>query len=274
MKTGLALSGGSALGNAHIGVLAAFAERNIPIDCIAGTSAGSVIAACWAFGVPMGEVAKATKGLNWLKISKPAYSTMGVASNRIIADFMDELIGKAARIENARIPLAIVATDIVTGEKVVFRSGSVIEAVAASTCIPGLFAPVVRDGRMLVDGGLVENLPVAELSGMGADVTIGVDLGRWRSYPKPTHAIGVVVNAVDIMVHYQGIAHGERADLVIEPHLEAFTPSDWKRSDALIKEGYRAAMDAMTHVEEVVRRARPAPRKAPWYARLWKKIAS
>jgi NTE family protein len=275
MKLGIALSGGSALGCVHIGVLQALRDNDIAIDCISGTSAGAAVAACYAFNVPMENVAKLARGLSWYKMSKLAYSPLGLANGKTIGDFMDQLVGKDARIEDAKIPLAIVATDLETGDKVVFRTGSVAKAVMASSCMPGLFAPVAHDGALLVDGGLVENLPIAELASLGADATIGVNLARWRNFPHPKSVIGVMVNAMDIMVHQQSIMHGEKADVVIEPHLETYTSSDWEKTDSLVNEGYREATKAIPTIRTLI-----APRKAtrtgrtkknlPWYRRLWR----
>lgn len=278
-KVGLALSGGSALGIVHLGVIQSFKDHGIPIDCIAGTSAGSCVAACYAFGVPMDEVIKLAKELNWFKISKLSRTAMGIASNQIVGDLVVKLIGRDAKIEEANIPLAIVATDVGTGEKIVFRSGRVAEALRASTAIPGLFEPLAKDGRLLVDGGLVENLPIKELADMHADVKIGVNLAKWRSYRTPKSIIGVMMNSVDIMVQHQSIAHGELADLIIEPHLESYTSSDWGKADALVKEGYRTATLAMPEIKKIISQAKAWSEKAAkeqpaWYARLWRWLAS
>ncbi|MDR3582690.1 MAG: patatin-like phospholipase family protein, partial [Candidatus Pacebacteria bacterium] len=227
------------------------------------------------FDVPMEKVAELARGLSWYKMSKLAYSPMGLANGEVIGEFIDKLIGKDARIEDAKIPLAIVATDIETGGKVVFRAGNVAKAVMASTSIPGLFAPVSHEGALLVDGGLVENLPVTELASLGADVTIGVNLARWRMFPHPKSVIGVMVNSMDIMVHQQSVMHGKEADLVIEPHLEAFTSSDWDKTDALINEGYRVTTKMLPSIRALAeqRRATEKTKKhIPWYKRVWRSI--
>jgi NTE family protein len=273
-KIGLALSGGSALAIAHIGVIQSFEDHGIAIDCISGTSAGSVVAACYAFGVPMSDVAKTAGNLSWRKFSRFFRSAMGIATNQIVGDLLIKLIGHDVNIEDAKIPLAIVATDISTGEKVVFRSGSVVDAVCASTAMPGLFVPIAKDGRLLMDGGLVENLPIKELADFHADVKIGVNLARWRSYKTPKSIIGVMMNSVDIMVFHQSIAHGELADIIIEPHLEPYTSSDWGKVDLLIKEGYRTATLAIPEIKKIASRAgiqrkKTAKGKSAWYMRLW-----
>jgi NTE family protein len=273
-KIGLALSGGSALGIAHIGVIQSFEDHGIAIDCISGTSAGAFVAACYVFGVPMSEAAKAVENISWHKFSRFFRSAMGIATNQIVGDLLIKLIGHDVNIEDAKIPLAIVATDIGTGEKVVFRSGSVVDAVRASTAIPGLFVPITKDGRLLMDGGLVENLPIKELADLHADVKIGVNLARWRSYKTPKSIIGVMMNSVDIMVFHQSIAHGALADIIIEPHLEPYTSSDWGKVGPLIKEGYRAATLAIPEIKKIasqagIRRKKMAKEKPTWYLRLW-----
>ncbi len=276
-KIGVALSGGSALGIAHIGIMQTFRDNGIAVDCIAGTSAGSVVAACYAFDVPMKDVAQAARETNWLKLSRASYSLKGLAANTAIGEVIVKLIGSDARIEDASIPLAIVATDIGTGEKIVFRSGSVARAVMASTCIPGLFVPIHYEERLLVDGGLVENLPIAELPGMGADITIGINLERWRSYQQPRHVVGVLVNSIDIMVQHQSILHGADASVIIEPHLEKYTSSAWDKVDELIADGNKAAEKALPEIRKLagVRSKKNGAKTArrAWYARPWRWLA-
>jgi len=276
-KVGVALSGGSALGIVHVGIMQAFLDEGLVVDCIAGTSAGAVVAACYAFGVPMEKVAKAATAINWFKLSRISHSMTGLASNAVIGETMIALIGRDARIEDADIPLAIVATDISTGEKIVLRSGSVANAVMASTCIPGLFAPLSLEGKLLVDGGLVENLPIAELPGMGANVTIGVNLERWQSYKRPSHAVGVLLNSMDIMIQHQSIMHGAAASVIIEPHLEKYTASAWDKADELIAEGGRAAKKALPEIRKLTglhRQKRSVKTVKPvWYVRSWRWFA-
>jgi NTE family protein len=225
----------------------------------------------------MENVAKAARAINWFKLSRISHSLTGLALNTMIGETMVALIGRDARIEDADIPLAIVAADISTGEKYVFRSGSVANAVMASTCIPGLFAPVSFEGRLLVDGGLVENLPIAELPGMGADITIGVNLERWRSYKRPSHAVGVLLNSMDIMVQHQSIMHGAAASVIIEPHLEKYTSSAWDKADELIAEGVRVAEKALPEIRNLAGSRHPKRRaktvKATWYVRSWRWFA-
>ncbi len=248
-KVGLALSGGSALGISHIGAIKALSEHKIPIDCVSGTSAGAIAAVGLAFGIPTKKMIELSRNLNWSSISKFGYSRLGLNSNEPVCDIIREMIGRA-RIEDAQIPLAIIATNIDTGEKVILKKGSVAEAIMASTCLPGLFIPVKIKGKKLVDGGLVENLPLSPLKKMGAEVRIGVDLGHWRTYKKTRSVIDVVTNSYGILIKPQCFMTEHKAEILIEPHLEKFSPSDFDKVNELMEAGYRAAKLAMPEIRK------------------------
>lgn len=243
-KIGLALSGGSALGISHIGAIKLLMEKKVPIDCVSGTSAGAVVAAALAFGVPLEKMIEISKRLSWSNVSCFGYSKLGLNSNEPVGEIVEEMIGQA-NIEDAQIPLAIIATDIDTGEKIVFRKGSVAEAVRASTCIPAFFVPVEVGKRKLVDGGLVENLPTSPLKEMGADVIVGINLGHWRSYKKTANVLDVITNSYGILLRPQMMPAAFDGDVMIEPHLENFHSSDFEKVDELMKAGYYAASEVV-----------------------------
>jgi len=249
LKVGLALSGGSALGICHAGAIKALREHRITIDCVSGTSAGAIAAVCLAFGVPFKKMTEVTRELNWSNISTFGYSKMGINSNRPVGEIIRNLIGNA-RIEEAFIPLAIVATDIETGQEVILRKGNVAEAVMASTCIPGVFIPIDIKGRKLVDGGLTENLPLSPLKSMGVDVRIGVDLGRWRTLKKPHNIVEVITNSYSILTTSQNISIPAQAEILIEPHLEKFTSSDFEKYDQLLEVGYQATERKIAEIKK------------------------
>ncbi len=249
-KIGLALSGGSALGIAHIGVVDALQKNNITIDCVSGTSAGSIVASGLAFGVSSDMMVKISRELSWANLSRFGYSKLGLNSNKPVGALVDEMIGRGAKIEDAKIPLAIIATDIDTGEKVVFRSGSVAEAVMASTCLPGFFVPVKIKNRRLVDGGLVENLPLSPLKEMGADVCIGVDLGFFRNLKKARNVVDVITNSYSILLKPQDDLLSGKTEFMIRPHLEEFHSSDFKKVNNLIDLGYQSALEIMPKIKK------------------------
>lgn len=252
-KVGVAFSGGSALGIAHIGVIKSLMKNKIPIDFVSGTSAGAVAAVCVAFGVPLKKMVEVSERLSWSNVSRFGYSKMGLNSNRPMGEIIRELIGDA-RIEDAYVPLAIVATNIDNGEKVVLRKGSVAEAVMASTCLPALFIPIKIKGKKLVDGGLIENLPLSPLKKMGAEIRIGVNLGHWRTIKKSHNMLEIITNSYSILTRTQQAFIPGQAEVLIEPHLEKFTSSDFKKADALMDEGYRAAS---LMIEEIKKRLNP-----------------
>jgi NTE family protein len=269
-RIGLALSGGSALGTLHIGVLQALENNQIPIDCISGTSAGAIVAACYAFGVPVNKLVERAQSLSWYKLSGLSYSRMGLASTKTIGKMMEGIIGPV-NIEDAKIPLAIVATNIKNGEKVVFKKGSVSQAIMASVSIPGLFAPVRIDGLQLVDGGVIENLPLLTLNDFGPDIKIGVNLARWRTYKEPANAIDVVLNTFDVMTQRQSIAHSQAAEIIIEPHLEKYTSSDFKKAAELIAEGYRATALVIPKIKQKLE-TKPVRARVPESTNLFRRF--
>lgn len=250
-KIGLALSGGSALGLAHVGVIKCLLAYDIPIDCVAGTSAGAVAAVGVAFDVPLAKMVEISKKLNWSTISEFGYSKMGVNTNEPLGEIITEMVGKA-RIEDSLKPLAIVATNIDTGEEVIFYHGDLVEAVRASTSIPGIFVPVKARRRKLVDGGLVENLPMTPLKTMGAKIRIGVDLGRWRTFKKTRNLFDVITNTYGILTKSPTDFVQDKSDIIIEPHLEKFNTSDFEKSRELMAEGYRAAKIMIPKIKKLI----------------------
>ena len=250
-RVGVALSGGSARGIAHIGVLKALIENEIPIDCISGTSAGAIVAAVYAFDVPLDALIEKAKKLSWYSISGFPNLKLGLVPNNALEKIIEEFVG-SADISKARIPLAIVATDIESGEKVVFRKGKVALAARASACLPGLFVPVEVDGRKLVDGGVTENLPLEPLLEMGADISIGVHVTRWHSRKKVNNILDVVSNAIDILADYQKDIPGRFVDVVIEPDLGAYSSSDFKKADEMVDIGYRAAVRKIPEIRRLL----------------------
>jgi NTE family protein len=263
-RIGVVLSGGSALGIAHVGVLQSLRDHNIPIDCIAGTSAGAIVAACYAFDVPMEKVVEKIRGLGWYTMSKLSFSGLGLFSHAALKKIIEEFFGNV-KIENATIPLAIVATDLETGELVIFKKGPLVNALVGSASIPGFFVPIDLDGRLLVDGGLVDNLPFSALSELGATMKIGVNVNRWISKRRPKNILDVVTRSLEIMTTYRYLPG--KNEILIEPHLEAFTPSDFNKADGLMEEGYRAATASIKEIR--IMAGKRIPR-----ASFWEKIKS
>lgn len=236
-KIGLALGGGAVLGAAHIGVLRALEEFEISIDCISGTSIGAFIGALYAFGKSPDEIEKMVIDLNWLDISKISFSQYGLLSNQGLAKLIHDEFGDI-NFNDANIPLAIVTTDIFNGEKVVLKEGNVSLAVMASACIPGIFEPIEYKDKLLVDGGIVENVPISPLREMNADYIIGVDLTTTHLKTKPDNMLGVLLNAFNIAFKYQSKIQMLDAEVLVALDLSKFNLFDRKQIPALIEQGY------------------------------------
>ncbi|MDX1403029.1 MAG: patatin-like phospholipase family protein [Woeseiaceae bacterium] len=241
---GLALGGGAILGAAHIGVLKAIEERDIDLCCISGTSIGAFIAALFAFGIKPKEIEEIVVDLDWLDVSSLSLSRFGLLSNDKLGKSFEDAVGDV-QFDDAKTSLAVVATDISDCQKVVLTEGKVAEAVMASACVPGLFTPVEIDGRMLVDGGLVENVPISPLKDMDANFVIGVDLNVKRTYRKPEDVIDVLSNALDIAIDNATRIQTEESDVLIAPELSAYSRTDTDRISELIDEGYQAACECL-----------------------------
>lgn len=228
------------LGAAHIGALKAIDELNIPIHCISGTSIGAFISALYAFGKSWEEIEEFTNELNWLDLTGISVPKLGLLSNKKLGNVIKKSIGDV-NIEQAKIPVAMVATDITSGEKVVLTKGDVETAVMASTCIPGIFIPVEIDGRLLVDGGIVENVPITPLKKMGADYIIAVDLNAEHSYKKPENIIEVLLKSFDFTLKSATQLQTKKVDVLIKPDLSQFNMVDMNQADELMKVGYSEA---------------------------------
>lgn len=236
-KIGLALGGGAVLGAAHVGVLRTLEEYEVPIAFISGTSIGAFVAALYSFGLGWKEIQEIALDLDWLDISVLSLSKFGLLRNNKLGSMLDEKLGDV-EFSDSKIPLAVIATDIANGKKVMISKGKVAEAVMASTCIPGLFIPIEKDEQMLVDGGVMENVPVPALQEMGADYIIGVDLNAKQSFEKPQNIVEVLMNTANLTLLNATRLQIEKADLLLSPDLSKFNLYDPGQVSELIETGY------------------------------------
>ena len=249
---GLALGGGAILGFVHLGILGALRDAAIPVHRICGTSAGAVAAAFHAFGVSPEATRDILVCRTWRRISRPSVSLLGLLSNEPLGDLIREQLGDA-RIEDAPIPLAIVAADIHTGREVVLTEGPVADAVRASAAVPVLYTPVSIDGRVLVDGGVLGNVPVGPLRRMGSDLVVAASLGDHLDFQPVRNIVGVLANAFLMAVNKltrQALA--EDADVVIQPDLDGRSHWLLDDPDELIGLGYRAGVEATPLIRQAV----------------------
>jgi NTE family protein len=243
-STGLALGGGGVLGAAHIGVLQALEEEEITITHIAGTSIGALIATLYAFGKSVDEIKEIALDLKWMQVTDISISKFALLSNKKLGKVLEEHIGDK-NIEDADIPLGIVAANISTGEKVVLDKGLVATAVKASSSIPGIFEPVTMDDLMLVDGGIVENVPIQTVQDLGADYIVGVDLHANYSNGKPENILDVLMNSFHIILMASVKQRTDVVDLMIKPDLSDFNYTDTGQVKDLIRQGYKDAKKAL-----------------------------
>jgi NTE family protein len=266
-RVGLALSGGVARGNAHIGVLRVLEENNIPIDYIAGTSAGSLVAAAYAAGMTVDEIAAIGRKMRWRDVGRVTLSRLGVQSNARMEEFARALL-PVKRFEDLRIPLAVVATDLKSGSAVILTEGDVAFAIRASCALPGWYVPVTDEhGRQLVDGGLVANIPTGAVRILGADIVIAVDVNsEGAKFIGPPHSIiGVLLQSIMVVQRTAAIHQLHDADIVISPKTGHVRWDEMGRVDDLIALGEQAARPTIERIKRLIAPATEPPLK--WYQR-------
>jgi NTE family protein len=246
-KIGLALGGGAVLGAAHVGALKALEEEGIKIDYIAGTSIGAFIGALYAFGKSADEIKEISKEWKWLDLARISIGGAGLLTAERMGKLIDDTLGKQ-NIEDAKIPLAMIATDASNGDKVILTKGDLATAVRASTCIPGIFVPVEIDGRLLIDGGVVENNPIVTARAMGADKVIGIDLNAMHKFRRPKTIFDVLLNSFHISMKAAAKFQHEKADFALTPDLSEFNRSDMNQVPALIEKGYSETKKALSDI--------------------------
>lgn len=278
-KTGLVLSGGAARGLAHIGVLKALEEHGVQIDAIAGTSMGAVIGGLYAAGYSVEELEKLALSLDWQQVlsdDPPRQDVpfrrkqddrdflvkrklsfrddgslglpLGVIQGQNLALLLERLLvhtSDTRDFDRLPIPFRAVATDIANDKKVIFRSGHLPQAIRASMSIPAVFAPVEIEGRLLVDGGMVDNIPMDVARDMGVDRLIVVDIGSpLQSREQLLTVVDVLNQSITMMTRRNSeaqLATLRPEDLLVQPMLAGFGSTDFGRAEQLIDAGYRAA---------------------------------
>ena len=265
-RVGLALSGGAARGLAHVGVLRAFEEHAIPIDVIAGTSAGALVGGVYAAGLPLDEIEKIGRALHWRDIGRMTLSRLGIQSNARLEDLLRPRL-PVTRFEDLLIPFAAVATDLNSGAPVVMSgAGDLAFAIRASCCVPGWYIPATDpDGRQLVDGGLVANIPVTYARELGADLVIAVDVNSEgaKFLGPPQSVIGILVQTMMVVQRTASIYQLKAADVVIRPRVGHIRWDEMTRADELIAAGYEAASETIEEIKALLQsQNQPASR---WY---------
>ena len=254
-ETGLALGGGAARGWAHIGVIRALRDRNIRITHIAGTSIGAFVGA-FAAMEKLDDLQEEILAFDWkqgLGYFASVPSRTGMLNGRRITEFLARHLG-SGMLEETLIPLRTVATDLRNGNEVVLSSGNLVTAVRASIAVPGIFTPVSHDGRLLVDGGLINPVPVNIVRRMGARHVVAVDLNRVSSDPDTPILKSEDPNVLEIIGASANIIEAgltrsrltvDPPDVLVRPRLEHVSFLEFNRGEEALRIGYETAMHAL-----------------------------
>ncbi|HLJ88187.1 MAG TPA: patatin-like phospholipase family protein [Candidatus Angelobacter sp.] len=246
---GLALGGGFARGLAHIGVLKVIEREKIPIDFIAGTSVGSVIGASFASGMSATEMEEIASQVRFKDFSRWSFSRLGLFSNDKMTVFLKKIL-RCKTFEELSIPMAVAATDVITGEPVIFTSGDLVDPVRASCAYPGMFLPVNINGRLLVDGLLAHSVPAAPLRQMGAERIVSIHLSaHWMKSKGPRHVFDVIGQCFSIAQERMCEIWKPISDLVLEPEIGEFSYDDFVRAPQLIQAGEAVAEAAIPQIK-------------------------
>ena len=300
-RVGLVLGGGGARGAAHIGVLEVLEALHVPVDCVAGTSMGALVAGAWGAGVSPAQMRADMASANWADMfqDNPEFSELSHRNKRLSQRFLPGsemgvsdrglqfppgvVLGQKIKlffnwlvhenfgereIQELPVPISIVATDIGTGERVVFREGSLTMAMRASMSVPGLLAPIDYEGHKLVDGGLVDNVPIREVrERCGADVVIAVNVGSPLLKPEDIGSLlSVSAQMVNILTEQnvaQSLATLKADDIYIKPDLSGISAASFERHAEAADRG-RVAADAVA--DRLRRLSVSAEQYAQWWA--------
>ncbi|HXL23648.1 MAG TPA: patatin-like phospholipase family protein [Candidatus Dormibacteraeota bacterium] len=249
---GLALGGGFARGFAHLGVLRVLEQNEIPVTQIAGSSVGSILGAAYASGAPLDRIVECCRSLRLRDIARWRVSRLGLASNQRLVGLIERVF-ESRDFADLRIPMAVVATDLSTGEPVVFTDGNLVDAIRASCAFPGLFEPVEIGTRCLADGGLVAPVPTRAARDLGAAIVVAVSVGMQDGHRgAPKNIFQVVSRAVSAAQKHQTELWERDADLVLRPDVQSLAWDDFARADEAIEAGAAAAQRALPRIEKLI----------------------
>jgi NTE family protein len=248
-KIGLALGGGAARGFAHIGVIKMLEAHGIVPDYVVGTSAGAVVGSLYAAGHDAFAMQKIGQQLDEKVFADWTLSGRGLLKGEALQEFINQQVGKRP-LEKMTKPFGVVATDLNSGERIVFRTGDTGLAVRASAAVPGVFQPAQFRGRSYVDGGLTSPIPVQAAREMGADVVIAVDISA-KPEGQPTDSLTAIIwQTTTIMGGMIGSTELKGADIVIRPRLPYVKSWDFAARNEAMLEGERAALAALPAIKQ------------------------
>lgn len=258
IRLALVLGGGGVKGMAHIGVLEEFENAGIPIDAIVGCSAGSIVGAIYA-DCPNSHRAKRVlcpmKTCDLLDINL-LNCRYGLVQGKCFRSFLHRTLSSKC-FEELQIPLYVVATDVVEGELVTFSYGPIIPAVQASASVPFLFKPVIYCGRMLVDGGVADPIPVRTAKEIGAQIVVAVDLSDMLEKTCPTGLFSIASRSAEIKLLLQSESCANGADFLIRPNLGDMGMFDDSNNEAVYQAGRKAAREVIPGILEALKKLPP-----------------
>ena len=255
-KVALVLGGGGARGFAHIGVLKVLTDENIPIDIVVGNSVGAFVGAMYASGAPVESIEKLTENTGWNDISNfsnPSVLKLFVTGKLLSTEKMEKYLKRyteSKRFDELKVDFACIATDILTGERVVLKEGDVALAARASATIPGLFAPVEYRHRFLVDGGLSDNIPTDVAKLMGADFIITVCVSSDFSRNKVSSVFSMLTQAISIQGRQLDDQKLKLSDVNIFPKVSDVSLMELNRSRECIDAGTLAARESIAQIKK------------------------
>lgn len=249
LKIALALGGGAARGFAHIGVIKALEAQGIVPDIIVGTSAGAVVGSLYAAGYNGFELQQLSMQMEENQVSDWSLPNRGVIKGEALQDFINQAV-KFRTLEKMRKTLAVVSTNLNSGEMIVFRTGNTGMAVRASSAVPGIFQPVNINGQEYVDGGLVAPVPVRVAKSLGADFVIAVDISDQPQHNKTDTSANILLQTFNIMG--KSISRNElhTADIVIRPITPGISATDFKDKHLAVLEGEKAVAEILTELKD------------------------
>jgi len=250
-KVGIALGQGAARGIANLGVLQILKEENIPIDFVSGTSAGAVVGSLYAAGVDLHFLERMLEQLDWLDLTSLTITRRGLISPDKIHSMLT-MLTKDQNFEDLSIPVAVIATDLITGEEIIIDKGSIADGVRASMSIPGVFVPVKSANRLLVDGALVNPVPADVCRKMGADFVIAVDVGLGPLRSRIRNLPEVIIQTIDILTRQVASNRRSVADITLKPDLGEITLTELNRSSEIIEKGREIALANLDKIKKAL----------------------